>query len=93
MSFFDFLFGTTKKRKINFDGQYKLNRQDVIALVWSIKSLDNQQKELVKNELLKQLDDGGVSQWEYKEIIRQLSSQRVKLGLSEVDLKKLKNVL
>ncbi len=93
MSFFDFIFGSTKKRKITFSDHKKLNRQDIIDLVWSIKSLDNKQKNIVKTELLKQLDDGGVTAWEYENIVRQLSLKRVELGLSDIDIKNLRKIL
>ncbi len=93
MSFFDFIFGSVKRRKISFSNHKKLNRQDIIDLVWSIKSLDNKQKNIVKAELLKQLDDGGVSAWEYGEIIRQLSLKRIELGLSDIDIKNLRKIL
>ena len=56
-------------------------------MVWRINSLDSKQKNIVKTELLKQLDDGGVSAWEYEEIIRQLSLKRIELGLSDIDIK------
>ncbi|PIR68333.1 hypothetical protein COU49_01635 [Candidatus Nomurabacteria bacterium CG10_big_fil_rev_8_21_14_0_10_35_16] len=93
MSIFDFIFGSTSRRKVSFSDREKLNRQDIIDLVWNIESLDNKQKGIVKTELLKQLDDGGVSKWEYEEIIRQLSLRRVELGLSEIDIKNLRKIL
>jgi len=94
MGLLDFLSVTTpKKSTSSFAGGNKLNRQDIINLVWSIQSLDQKQKKLVQKELESQLDDGGLSKFEYEEIIRQLSLKRVELGLSEVDIKNLKKVL
>ena len=93
MSFWDFVFGTHKKKKISFDEKSKLSRQDIIDLVWGIESLDSRQKELVRQELLKQLDDGGVTKWEYREIVRQLSLRRRELGLSGIDIRDLKRIL
>jgi hypothetical protein len=94
MSFLGFLFGPSKrKRKVSFSDKSKLNRRDIVDLVWSVESLDSKQKKLVERELIAQLDDGGVSKWEYKEIIRQLSIKRRELGLSEIDIKNLKKIL
>ena len=94
MGLLDFLFFTTpKKSTASFAGDNKLNRQDIISLVWNINSLDQSQKKLIQAELESQLDDGGVSKFEYKEIIHQLSLKRVDLGLSEIDIKNLKKVL
>lgn len=96
MSFLNFLFGggnSARKKKISFDEKSKLNRQDIEDLVWSIQSLDSKQKGLVKEWLLKQLDDGGVTKWEYREVVRQLSLKRRELGLSEIDIRNLRKVL
>jgi len=93
MGVFDLIFGTTKKAPPSFDEKLKLTRQDIVDLVWSIGSLDSAQKKLVQHELESQLDDGGVSMYEYKEIIRKLAEKRVELGLSEIDIKNLKKVL
>ena len=65
----------------------------MIDLVWGISSLDASQKKLVKEVLLKELDDGGVSRFEYKEAIRRLNLNRVELGLSSVDIKNLRKAL
>ena len=93
MSFWDFVFGTHKKKKISFDEKSKLSRQDIIDLVWGIESLDSQQKKLVRQELLKELDDGGVTKWEYREIVRQMSLKRSELGLSKIDIRNLRRML
>ncbi|NCP17047.1 hypothetical protein CO134_03010 [Candidatus Kuenenbacteria bacterium CG_4_9_14_3_um_filter_39_14] len=96
MSFFDFLFGTgsqASKRNVTFADKSKLTRQDMIDLVWNMQSLNSQQKQVVKEELFKYLDDGGVTLFEYREAIRKLAERRVELGLSEIDIKNLKSVL
>ena len=93
MSWLDFIFGPANSSAIkSFRQKKKLNRQDIINLVWSIKSLDQQQKELVKLDLLKQLDDGGVSKYEYEQVIRRLAKKRIELGLSEIDIENLREV-
>ncbi|PIP75523.1 hypothetical protein COW86_03235, partial [Candidatus Kuenenbacteria bacterium CG22_combo_CG10-13_8_21_14_all_39_9] len=71
----------------------KLTRQDMIDLVRNMQSLNSQQKQVVKEELFKYLDDGGVTLFEYREAIRKLAERRVELGLSEIDIKNLKSVL
>ena len=93
MAFFDYIFGRPKRRKVGFEDKSKLSRQDILDLVWGIESLDSQQKKLVQQELEKQLDDGGVTKWEYQELIRQLSLKRRQLGLSEIDIKNLREIL
>ena len=93
MWFFDLIFGSTKRRKVSFDEKSKLTRQDVIDLVWGIQSLDSKQKKIVEKELFAELDDGGVSKWEYREVIRQLATRRVELGLSQIDIKNLRKIL
>lgn len=96
MSFWNFIFGggeTTKNKKLVFGDDGKLSRQEILDLVWNIKSLDYKQRELVKRELIKELDDGGVTPFEYKEVIRKMSLKRVELGLSEVDIQNLRKVL
>jgi len=81
-------------RKVAFgDGKMKLTRQDIVDLVWSIESLQPQQKGMIKAELERELDEGGISEFEYKNIVRRLAEKRVELGLSEVDVKNLKRVL
>lgn len=70
-----------------------MSRQDIIDLVWGIESLDSKQKKLVQEELEGQLDDGGVSKWEYREIVRQLSLRRRELGLSQIDISNLRKML
>ena len=94
MGLFDLFFTTPHKKNVSFgDGKMKLTRQDIVDLVWSIDSLQQPQKEMVKMELEKNLDDGGVSEFEYKNIVRRLAEKRVELGLSEVDVKNLRRVL
>jgi len=82
-----------RSKKISFKDKSKLNRRDIHDLVWSITSLDSKEKKLVEGKLLKQLGGGGVAKWEYKEVVRQLSLNRVELGLSEVDINNLKKAL
>ena len=93
MWFFDYIFGRPKRRKIGFEDKSKLSRRDILDLVWGIKSLDSQQKKLVQKELEGELDDGGVTKWEYKELIRQMSLKRRELGLSEIDIRNLREIL
>ena len=93
MWFFDYIFGRPKRRKAGFEDKSKLSRQDILDLVWGIKSLDSQQKKLVQEELEGELDDGGVTRWEYKELIRQMSLKRRELGLSEIDISNLREIL
>ena len=94
MGLFDLFSTTLHKKNVAFgDGKMKLTRQDIVDLVWSIDSLQQPQKEMVKMELEKNLDDGGVSEFEYKNIVRRLAEKRVELGLSEVDVKNLRRVL
>ena len=94
MGIFDWIGGRSRAsgKKVSFTDKSKLSRQDIIDLVWSIKTLDAKQKELVKEELIKQLDDGGVSLFEYKEFLRKLKLRRIELGLSEIDIDKLEEV-
>ncbi|OGG87074.1 hypothetical protein A3B87_03650 [Candidatus Kuenenbacteria bacterium RIFCSPHIGHO2_02_FULL_39_13] len=93
MGLFDFIFGTTNKRTVTFGDKSKLTRQDVIDWVWHMQSLNSQQKQVVKEELFKYLDDGGVTAFEYREAVSKLAKKRVELGLSEIDIKNLKSVL
>jgi hypothetical protein len=94
MGLFDLFSTTPHRKKVAFgEDKMKLTRQDIVDLVWSIDSLQSAQKEMIKTELEKELDDGGVSQFEYKNIIRHLAEKRVELRLSEVDVKNLRRVL
>ncbi|NMC51769.1 hypothetical protein GYA54_03520 [Candidatus Kuenenbacteria bacterium] len=95
MGLLDFIFTTTPhKKNVAFgEDKMKLTRQDIIDLVWSIDSLQDSQKEMIRAELERELDDGGVSQFEYKNIVQRLAEKRAQLGLSEVDVKNLRRVL
>ena len=94
MGLLDFLFFNQPKRKqVSFDDKSKLNRQDIVDLVWNIQSLDSKQKETVREELLKELDDGGVTKYEFQEAVRKMSLNRRELGLSEIDIKNLRDIL
>ena len=94
MGFFDWFSGPRATgKKVSFADKSKLTRQDIVDLVWNIKTLDTRQKELVKQELIKELDDGGVSLFEYKEFLRKLKLRRVELGLSQVDVDGLEEII
>ncbi|HOZ36341.1 MAG TPA: hypothetical protein PLR18_00730 [bacterium] len=94
MGLLDLFSLTPHTRQVTFkDDKMKLTRQDIVDLVWGIDSLQAPQKEMIKAELEKNLDDGGVSELEYKNIVRRLAEKRVELGLSEVDVKNLRRVL
>lgn len=95
MGLLDMFFGSygPRKKPISFDDKSKLSRQDIIDLVWNIQSLDTKQKQIVREWLEKELDDSGVTEWEYKNTIRRLSEHRRELGLSEVDIKNLRKII
>jgi hypothetical protein len=94
MGLFDLFSTIPHKKQVTFsEDKMKLTRQDIVDLVWSIDSLQAPQKEMIKAELEKELDDGGVSEFEYKNMVRRLAEKRVELGLSEVDVRNLKRVL
>ena len=94
MGLFDLFSITPHKKNIALgEEKMKLTRQDIVDLVWSIESLQAPQKEMIKMELEKNLDDGGVSELEYKNMVRRLAEKRVILGLSEADVKNLRRVL
>jgi len=93
MGLFDFIFSTINKRTVSFVDKSKLTRQDIIDLVWNIQSFNSQQKQMVKEELFKYLDDGVVTAFEYREAASKLAERRVELGLSEIDIKNLKSIL
>ncbi len=94
MGLLDLFSITPHTRKVAFsDDKLKLTRQDIVDLVWTIDSLDQRQKDLIKVELEKELDDGGVSEFEYKRVVRRLAEKRIELGLSDVDVRNLKRIL
>ncbi len=95
MGLFDFFGGNQsgRNKQVSFGTDGKLNRQDIIDLVWSIQSLNEGQRAMVKDKLLAEMDDDGVSKWEYKELVRWLAERREEFGLSEIDIKNLKRVL
>lgn len=93
MSIFGWFSSPSTGKKVSFASGGKLHRQDIVDLVWNIKSLTMAQKNFIKNELFKQLDDGGVSLFEYKEFLRRLKLRRIELGLSEIDIAKLEEVM
>jgi len=92
-NWFSSSYTSGRNKKISFQNKNKLDRRDIHDLVWGIASLDVRQKKLIEGELIKQLDDAGVSKWEYEEIIRRLDSKSAELGLSEIDIKNLKTAL
>lgn len=96
MGIFDYVFGsgfTPHKRQVSFPPDGKLKRQDIIDLAWSINSLLPKQKEMIKEYFIKEMDNNGVTKWEYKLALRRLWEKRVEMGLSETDYQNLKKIL
>jgi len=96
MSIFSGWFGPSRSKganKVSFKQKSKLSSKEIEDLLWSISSLDKKQRDLVKSELLKQLDGGGITKYEYENVILDLNRRRVELGLSSIDIKNLKKVI
>lgn len=81
------------KNKLSFKGGNKLSRNDIIDLVHSISSLDYRQKKTVQEYLERELDSGGVTKWEYKKLVNEMSRNRVELDLSTTDIRNLRKLI
>jgi hypothetical protein len=91
MGLLDFIFGSSKTKK---GSKLFVTSREIEKVLFHLETLDQKQRNLVKNILIKYMGSGGVSVEEFKRKVLPELYQLMQRGeISSVDYQKLKSLI